>query len=182
MEPESNSAINKIDDLDGEGNFEQGLLEYESPDLIPAPEVANDEAAEKQLRALRYWLGELDRAEQHAKNERDRIELWLEGRRNIYQPRIAWHERGLKAYLWNVGKKSLKLIAGTIKRTKGRERIDVLDQDTFIKWAAQNGAGLLRTKVEPDKKAIAGHIQETGEIPPGVDLVRGEDTFSVTIG
>uniref|UniRef100_A0A6H2A017 Putative host-nuclease inhibitor protein n=1 Tax=viral metagenome TaxID=1070528 RepID=A0A6H2A017_9ZZZZ len=182
MEPESNSAINEIDDLDGEGDFEQGLLEYESPDLIPAPEVANDEAAEKQLRALRYWLGALDRAEQHAKNERDRIELWLEGRRKVYQPRIAWYERGLKAYLWNVGKKSLKLIAGTIKRTKGRERVDVLDQDTFFKWAAQNGAGLLRTKVEPDKKAISGHIKETGEIPPGVDLVCGEDTFSVTIG
>jgi hypothetical protein len=56
--------------------------------------------------------------------------------------------------------------------------VEVADPEGFVERAP---AALVRTKVtrEPDKRAILELVRTTGEIPEGVELVRGDDTFKV---
>ncbi|MBT4503526.1 MAG: hypothetical protein HOC74_37690, partial [Gemmatimonadetes bacterium] len=86
--------------------------------------------------------------------------------------------RGQQGFLWKTGKKSVSLVHGTIRKIKGRERIEITDEEAFLTTAPLHlvNEQLLR---KPDKKAILAHIKETGEIPEGTDLIRGEDTIQI---
>ena len=67
------------------------------------------------------------------------------------------------------------MINGSFKRTKGRESIVVEDDASLPEQFT-----VTKTTVNPDKKALLAHIKETGEIPDGVDLVCGEDSYKIT--
>lgn len=155
-------------------------FDYEADaDDTPIVNVGDNHQAEAHLRALGHWRYEVEQINAHAKKEIDRINEWRDEEVAKLQKKIAWHESGLIAFLQVQGKKTIKLINGTLKRIKGRDRVDVLDADALTKWAESNGANLLRVKVEPDKKAIMDHIKNTGELPDGVDVVTGEDSFKI---
>lgn len=155
-------------------------FEYEQDENeAPIVNVGDNHQAEAHLRALDYWRYEVEQIEAHAKKEIERIQMWRDEEVAKLQKKIAWHEGGLIAFLQVQGKKTLKLINGTIKRIKGRDRVDVLDAETLGKWSEANNANLMRVKVEPDKKAILDHIKSTGELPEGVDVVTGADSFKI---
>jgi hypothetical protein len=115
----------------------------------------------------------------HARGEMELIQRWLDREREKIGKRITWHEQGLRAFLWRSGQKTLRLIHGTLKRVAGREKIEVQDVDLFTPWAESDHPGLIRVKREPDKAACMKYVKATGEIPPGMDLVLGEDSFCV---
>ncbi len=128
--------------------------------------------------AARYWLDECSK-------EYDRDIAFFEGHLQ------AWLEREIAADDSKRPKQSRSLPCGvTVKRTAGRERVDVFAEDDFIQWAIDTGrTDLIKTKHTPSKVDIAGLTQhdgqfvtEDGEIVPGVTVVRGEDRYSVDVG
>jgi len=136
--------------------------------------IAND-----RLRALDYWLRELEEQRKIAATERTRIDSWLESQERRIQKRIDWCETTLRLFLEGTGKKSMSLPYGKLQRRAGRERIDVVLEDTFVDWAEKSGnEQLLRTTVKPDKGAILAYVKTTGEEPPGVELNKGDESFS----
>ena len=148
--------------------------QYESePESIKA-----EGRAEDHLRCLSYWQRERKRIETAFECEIAKIEERASKLLEQVDRKIAWHETGLRAWLWSTGAKSIKLLNGTLKRIKGRERIEILDEETFLSQAPPE---LISERIvrRPDKKAILARIKETGELPPGIDLVRSEDSFKV---
>jgi len=142
------------------------------------PFVGSEERAEEHLRFLAYWRGEEEDRITHAAREIEKIQTWLEREVEAIHRKISWHKRGLQGFLWQTGKKSVRLVHGSIRKIKGRERIEITDEKTFLTKASLHlvNEQLLR---RPDKKAILAHIKATGEIPEGTDLIRGEDTIHI---
>jgi hypothetical protein len=160
------SEAYKLEDLDLDYDYEE------------EPFVDSLERAEAHLRFLAYWRWYRQDREEHARKEIDKIKLWLEREQERVNKKISWHERGLQGFLWKTGKKSVSLVHGSIRKIKGRERIEITDEEAFLTTAPLHlvNEQLLR---RPDKKAILAHIKETGEIPEGTDLIRGEDTIQI---
>jgi hypothetical protein len=155
----------------------QGL----DPLLPPAPaQIDSLELAERHLAAVARFAREQAAFEAHAKQPHDRIDFWLNARVAGLERKATWHRASLNAFLINSGKKTLKLINGTLKLIAGRERVEVADPEHFVAIADEQ---FVRTKVikEPDKRAILTHIHSTGEIPDGAELVRGDDSFKVVL-
>jgi hypothetical protein len=151
-------------------------FDYEQP-----PDTPSTDRAEEHLRLLGYWRTERYARQRHAETQTERIILWLEREHEKIDAKIAWHEQALQGYLWQTGKKSVHLIHGRIARRKGRERIEISDEETFLATASST---LIREQLlrQPDKKAILAHIKAHGEIPTGIDLVRGDDTLHIETG
>lgn len=142
------------------------------------PFVGSEERAEEHLRFLAYWRGEEEERIAHAARQIEKIQIWLEREMEAIHRKISWHERGLQGFLWQTGKKSVRLIHGSIRKIKGRERVEITDEEAFLTKAPSS---LIAEKMlrRPDKKAILSHIRETGEIPEGTNLIRGEDTIHI---
>ena len=94
-----------------------------------------------------------------------------------FDARLAWLESALKAHYVHSGQKKLGYPDGSLSMRKGRESVVVADPGAFCEAHKTNG--LVSVTVAPDKAAIKKHITDTGEIPEGADLVRGDDTFVV---
>ena len=156
----------KLEDLDLDADYEE------------EPVVDSQNRAEAHLRFLAYHRWYRQEMEAHARQQIEKVQLWLEGELERIDRKIHWHERGLSGFLWQTGQKSVRLIHGTLRKIKGRERVEILDEETFLAKAPES---LITARVirKPDKKAIIAHIRLTGEIPPGADLVRGEDTLHI---
>ena len=148
------------------------------PNYEETPTPPCQERAEDHLRLVAYWRQQSKKRQTHAQTQSDRIALWLEREQERINRRIAWHESALQGFLWQTGKKSVRLIHGAIRRIKGREKVEILDEEAFLSHAASDLVRV-RTQRQPDKKAIIAHIRQTGEIPAGTDLVCGDDTIHI---
>lgn len=160
--------------------FDEYDFEYlEDDEGMPLVSVDDQNQAESHLRALDHWRYEAELIEDHANAQIRRANEWKEEELAKLNKRIQYHESGLIAYLQTQGKKTIKLINGTIKRIAGRDRVEVKDLGALMNWNDREGGNLIRIKYEPDKVAIKEHISSNGELPEGVDLVKGDDTFKV---
>jgi len=126
------------------------------------------------------WQQDLDEVKETVKLQRERLTRWAEAEEERLQKRINWHLRLVQQYMARAEKKTLKLPAGTAKRTAGREKVEIAEPERFVELHLGDNDDLLKTKIEvtPDKKAIMGYIKKEGEIPNGCDLVRGDETVS----
>ncbi len=142
------------------------------------PSTPSQDRAEEHLRLLAYWQRQRAERQSHANQQQDRITNWLAREQDRIDRKIGWHQRALQGFFWQTGKKSVRLIHGIIRRIKGRERIDVTDEQAFLRHTSMD---LIReqTHVQPNKKAILAQVRETGDLPAGIDLVRGDDTIQI---
>lgn len=156
----------------------EGIEEQETK-----PTVEGQDQAEKRLWVVKMLRSEIHEIQQHAANERGKIDLWERNQTEKVQKQLAWLESGLRVFLDTTNKATLKLVNGTLKYRKGRERIEIADEEAFVKAAEMDDKGFVRTTVKkaPDKKAILEYINETGEIPEGVDIVTGEGSFTIEV-
>jgi len=143
------------------------------------PPIAAEHQAQGYLRAYAYHHREAQAILERAKRETDRVEAWRDKEMAKIDRRRAWLSGSLQAFLWSSKAKSIKFPAGTLKRTMGRERVTVEDEEAFIE--RHRGTELVRVKEEVAKSAISAHIKTTGEVPEGVELEGAEDTFSITL-
>ena len=157
----------------------------EEVDIFAVPEDGPEEPeldthqAEQHLAVIRELEEALAEQEAHAKAEIQRIQGWLERKREQTHQALGWREGQLRWLLRRSEQKTLKLINGTLRLRPGRASVLVTDDRAFLSWAQEHQPALLRIKREPDKKAILAHIQQDGDIPPGIDLGEPEDSFSV---
>ena len=84
-----------------------------------------------------------------------------------------------------------RLLVGSIARRKGSARTVVTDPDALVAWCAEHEPDLVRREVKPsdvlratidtlgDEPGTAPLVTVDGEPVPGIERVRGEDTFTV---
>jgi hypothetical protein len=153
--------------------------EYEDIDtfaeLLTPPEFAED-VAEDHLRAMKYHRNEIVKIKIHADKELEKIRVWRDKEVEKVAKKAWWHETHLTNWFKRVDKATMKLINGTLKRTKGRESVEILDESLIPK---ELYVDVPATTKAPSKTALLALIKSTGEIPAGVDIVRGDDSYKI---
>jgi phage host-nuclease inhibitor protein Gam len=168
---------------------EKEVVEFETvydQDAVELPEVpiTDNHDAERHLRALAYWEDEEEKILAHAAREMERVQAWKEAEVNRINRKSDWHRNCLISFARAQDKPTVKLINGTIKRFKGRESINVIDENALFQWATEKSLPeMVRTKTiqEPDKKTIKLYIDSSGEIPNGVQVIKKDDTYDVEV-
>ena len=125
--------------------------------------------------------------------QRDAIVLqadsWLAQERTRHDQTIAWATGVLEVWLRteiaaddsSKPRRSRNFSSGvTVKVTAGRESLVVDDEDTLIEWALDNEPQLV--KYVPKLADIKAALTGDGLAVPGVSLVRGADSFKLTVG
>lgn len=149
---------------------------------MTGPMVSNDDAANRMLRGVGYYRRRIEEAEKAFAQEIGRLEMRRDLIVGQLEKRAAWFETPLLAQA-QAGQTSLKWVCGSVKRTKGRERVEVQDQETFERWAKETAPGLVVVTISRrvDKKGVLAYVKTDGEEPPGVDVVTGDDTYKVVV-
>jgi phage host-nuclease inhibitor protein Gam len=163
--------------LMSEDELDEYLGAEEDGEILPP--IAAEEQAQGYVRAYAHHERERLAIEVRAQREIDRIMVWKADEMGKIERRTSWLSGLLQSFLWSSKAKSIKFPHGTLKRTKGREKVIVEDEEAFIE--RHRGTDLVRVKEEVAKSAIAKHIKTTGEVPEGVEMERAEDTFSITL-
>lgn len=150
---------------------------------------------EHRFKAIAEHDKDMAEIDAHADAEIEKIEAWRERRKKEPQRLRRWQELSIKAWSrrWfeSNGGSTLDLINGLIRKTKGRERVEVHSEIFLDEWtnSLHDGQGLnerhremiWKYSKEPIKSGIKKFIKETGEIPTGAELVNGEDSFTITL-
>ena len=152
---------------------EEVIGSHEQPDVDLLP-IAGESNAEDHLQWLNHHRSELWRVLCHSEAETDKIEAWRIQQDQQICRRIAWHERCLEAWFKSTGAKSANLINGKLENIKGRERVEIIDEDA-IPLEYKNET----ITYAPNKKRILKTLKETGEIVPGTEVVRREDHIKI---
>jgi hypothetical protein len=162
---------------------------YEAMDVtddeIDIEQVEGENKAEDHLKKLLYHRNQLKLAKCHRDAEvkkaeaevekvQEKADVWYAGEDKHWSRRIRWHERCLEAWFKSTGAKTATLIHGQIKNIKGRERVEIIDEDA-IPLEYKNPT----TTYAPDKKRILALIKLTGEIVEGTEVVRREDRIKI---
>ncbi len=108
-----------------------------------------------------------------------RITLWREYSNHGLQNKIDQKALLLRNYLEASGKKTEKLVNGIIKLRAQLPTISVNKDEFDIE--CERFVRIIPAKREPDIKAIRAHLNETGEILPGVEVEFRLDKFSYEI-
>lgn len=106
------------------------------------------------------------------------------------------------------GGRSIVTLFSKLILRKDKDKVEVVDKDAFLAWArshptlvrcslelkgvkptdvdelAQSIVALgftctIEPKQEPAMRELTAHVKDTGEIPPGVELIRGEDQLTI---
>ena len=118
---------------------------------------------------------QIDEVNESAELQIERIKLWQETRTSVIERQKEYFLKVLHGYLISTGKKTEKLVNGTLSIRKQQEEIVVEDKDAVI----QDGRFVKeKMTVSVDKTSIRKHILETGEIPEGVSVNPRESRFS----
>jgi phage host-nuclease inhibitor protein Gam len=76
------------------------------------------------------------------------------------------------------GRKSVKLLSGTVGYRQSPASLVVTDEGAAILWLKNNDEeSCIRIKEEVSKKAVKELIEERGELPDGCELKQGEIRF-----
>jgi len=118
---------------------------------------------------------EIDEVNESAELQIERIKLWQETRTSVIERQKEYFLKVLHGYLISTGKKTEKLVNGTLSIRKQQDEIVVEDKDAVIQ-----DRRFVKEKmtVSVDKTSIRKHILETGEIPEGVSVNPREPRFS----
>jgi hypothetical protein len=143
--------------------------------------VDQHEQAERSLSSLIHWDRQRAQVVAHSEAMVKRAKLWEEVELAYIDKRESFHKVGLMNYLGSLGRRSLKLIGGTLRLTKGRERVVIDDDEEFIDRHTGNEFVREVVTCSVDKRQLLAHIKQTGEIPNGCDLIRSKDSFKVDL-
>lgn len=176
------------------------IVEVDDDDPATPFRVVDDSAAQWVLRQLRKHETEIARLHAIATAERTRIDEWQTREARPHADKVAHWTAMLvdyRKYLDELNPSTpahYTLPDGTLKRTKGRQSVEVLDEGAFIEHAESHDMGdLLNVKVSVNKtavKALKADDQGNGvAVPigldgfpiPGVVLVTPEDSYTVTL-
>lgn len=160
--------------------------DYEA--LLDTEEIPEDqlrpedlEQAEYHAKIARRVAADLHAVEAHAQAQIAEIQAWHDRQTVRLNRQLNWRKDALRYFLAGSNKKTIDLVNATIRRRAGRSSIQVEDPDAFFQYVdREHLEDLVRVRREPEKKAIQDHLKKTGELPAGVTVVTGEESFSVS--
>ena len=148
----------------------------------PETECVDASKVEQRLQEITELRDEWAGAEQHAKDQIERANAWLEDEAERLRYEITWRQNSAMAWFKrdenNLGKPSRKLINGTLKKSTGRMRVIITDEESVPKDLCNHKP----EKWTPDKNKIQAEIKKSGELPEGTDTEYGEDAYYVETG
>ncbi len=198
-------ANRELIELDLDEYVEGESWPEELEDGAPGP-LADEEALQGVLRRLKRLDREAATVTDVAKVEVERITGWRDDRLAGIAKQRAYGERAVEAYTRGRAaanpraKKSVSLPDGTAKLSKPQEKVEVVDEATFLAWAVEQGTdeladgtvvdiitvhhpALVRVTFAPVKDALkaldhgaeetADGITSAGLALPGGELVPG---------
>lgn len=116
-----------------------------------------------------------------AAKETEIIKNWALERNAILTNRIEWLSKKLENYLREEKLKTLDLPNGIIRIRKQPEKIIIADEELFLKNATNNLLNIIPETIKPDLFKIRSFIKKTGRVPIGVEVINGEEKFSIKI-
>lgn len=136
--------------------------------------------ADQALAALAIIEDQINEIDSIASQEIKLIEEWNMSQITKLNKKISWLTFNLELFIKKLNESTVTLPHGVIKVRKGRDKVEVIDEQKFLPIGTR--LGLVRTiaaKVEPDLQAIAAFIKTNGGKPPtGVMITMGQDKFS----
>lgn len=121
----------------------------------------------------RIWNAEAKRIDDHYQEMIESLQrqqqFWLNPVKNWWVRKLAGDPKS---------KKSFKFSSGTIKITKGREVVEIVEDAKAIDYTETD---FVSEKIlfQFDKKKIKEHIIKTGEILEFAMIVKNDDTFKI---
>ncbi|MBV6419389.1 MAG: hypothetical protein DAHOPDDO_00605 [Ignavibacteriaceae bacterium] len=109
------------------------------------------------------------------------IKEWTLTRNSKLQDQIDLYAKKCEAYLKELNLKSLSLPHGSLQLRKLPDRIEILDQELFLKSASRDLLKIVPAIQKPDLLKIKTYIKNTGKTPEGVRLISGEIQFNYKI-
>lgn len=141
--------------------------------------VTDDSSATWAMRKFRQQVAKIKENEAIARAELDRVAKWLDSVNKPLAQSAEYFESLLLEYGRKAraeGRKSVKLIDGTIKSRVTPPKVEV-DESVFIPWAQQNRDDLLIfAEPKPNKSALKSETDI-----PGVVIVEGQISYSVEV-
>lgn len=116
-----------------------------------------------------------------AEQETKLISDWAINHNLKIQEKADFLKLRLENYIRSEQKKSISLPHGTLRLRKKPDRVIIEDLDSFLKDAKSEMLTVISESLKPDLNGIKTFIKRSGKIPNGVNLLIGEEEFSLTI-
>ena len=175
----------ELDDLFAEHEAREQESNADASGFYPIEvhDVHDQMEAERHMESMQRIHRDIQQLENHRQGLIDRADQWFEKQSTSLLKRINWHEESLRGYIAITGKKTVKLINGTIKTRSGSESTVITDEEAFMAWARKHNTELIneKTTYSPAKKAIKDSVSAGGQMPDGVEFVTGEPSFKVDL-
>lgn len=173
------------------------LIADENEEELSGYRISGKKEAAWAVQKLKFYQGQKSENDEVAADRIAEIKAWQEKENARLQRTISFFEGALT--LWHkdqvtadpndekAWKKDeftrISLPDGVLRATRS-SRVNIQDSEAFEAWAKAHQPDWLRTRYEPIKAAIkeAGGIDpETGEIAPGVEVVKNDVTWKVEV-
>lgn len=138
------------------------------PDEIP--EIAQTPEGALEVSEILAKIGEWERRRDEAK---EMMQAWLETRLATFQSRIDYASRTVENWARIRSEKTVNLPSGVLRLRPAQDAIEIKDPEAFFAGADPEW---VRIKKEPAMTPIKKYVQETGEIPEGVEVHFASDT------
>lgn len=157
----------------------------EAPEERERFRIETKEQAAWALRKMSHIKAEMDENTQVAQAEIDRIAAWRNDENEKLQRSISFFEHLLHGYFLTLREsdpkvKTVKLPHGSLKMRKQQPEFQY-DETQLLPWAKENLPEAVVVKESVAKTPVKKHIQETGEMVPGVQMVERPEKFSVEV-
>ena len=146
-----------------------------------ATPVSSEEGIEFRLAKIRVVNQKIEDFEKYAQGLIDKITKWRDGKIGTLQARINFFKTPMEGYLRNLyeqsqGKtKSVSVPSGRIQLRLPADKFNFQDEEATLVWAKEQDAQkFVRMKEELNRKEIVSHCKTTGDVPPGIEIVKAE--------
>ncbi len=137
--------------------------------------------ADQLLMVISVLEGKMDDLNKLCDDEVIIIETYRESEIAKLEKRRSWLTWNLEQFIRSTNEKTIKLPHGAIKLRLGRDKVEVVNLDLFMKQAPK--LGFLKTvpeSYEPDLQKIHNYIKIKNVIPEGVRMTPAQTKFSYT--
>jgi hypothetical protein len=137
------------------------------------------------LRKMSRIQAEMDENIMTAQAEIERITGWRDSENEKLERSVSFFEGLLYEYFMDLREedpklKTMKLPHGSLKMRAQQPQYEY-DETQLLPWAKENLPDAVVVKESVAKTPVKKHIQETGEMVPGVQMVERPEKFSVEV-
>ncbi len=114
-----------------------------------------------------------------AKREVDIINDWALRKNLKVTERIDFLKLKLESGIRSLGQKTIDLPHGILKIRKKPDKVEVIDLEAFLSKATEEMVSVVPEQIKPNLNGIKAVIKRTGKAPDGVNVIQGDDEFSL---